>query len=194
MMRGFFPGALSGTIVGIGLGLWLGSSTLLSFTEREYDSHGEAVYQGRPASFWLRQLEDADQVYRQQAVQALESIGVRDQRAVPALGETLKDPSALVRLGATIALRDLGPLARPAIPALLTALQDHDRYVRTNAVAALGGFCSADPAVLPGLAKALKDPSPMVREMAAKAIQGQGLDQVLKEVKRAAIARIDAED
>jgi HEAT repeat protein len=137
-MRAFLFGVTSGTIAGLALGVWLGSSPVFPLSEwREY-AQGEAFYHGRPISSWLLQFEDRDPIYRQEAIQALETIGARGEGAVAALAAALKDRVAVVRICAAGALRRLGPDARPALPALLTALEDEDALVRTNAAAALG--------------------------------------------------------
>jgi hypothetical protein len=55
------------------------------------DRQDEGLYRGEPASHWLDQLQARDPSFRQQAVQALQMIGLRDERAV----ETRIWPSAL---------------------------------------------------------------------------------------------------
>src|SRR5207302_4817409 len=67
----------------------------------------EVLYRGEPASIWLDQLQSRNPSFRQQAVQALQMIGPRDKRVVPALAGMLQDPSTDVRKSASFALRGL---------------------------------------------------------------------------------------
>src|SRR5438105_11046454 len=110
---------LSSFVVGLALGLWAGSSALLASMPSADGGSAEAVYQGQPTCFWIRQLQDNDPAFRQQAMQALEQIGPQEEAVVPALASMLKDRNAGVRMGAALALRRLGSEAGSAVPALI---------------------------------------------------------------------------
>jgi len=62
-----------------------------------------------PTSFWIRQLQDRAPAFRQQAIQALELIGPKEEAVVPALAGMLKDRNTGVRVGTAVALRRIGP-------------------------------------------------------------------------------------
>jgi hypothetical protein len=141
-------GFVTGVLIGLSLGAWGVSSHLLVFPGPRTEAWGEAVYEGRPAIFWINQLQDKNPIFRQQAVQALEHIGPAEAAVVPALAGMLKDPSGGVRLGTALALGRFGPAAKAAIPEIIGSLRDSDRYVRVNAVRALGTIGPSDAAVV----------------------------------------------
>lgn len=124
----------------------------------------EAVYQGKPTSFWVRQLRGADAAARREAVQALGAIGVE---SVPALVAALNDASADIRTAAADALGRVGPEAKAALPALTATLKDPEKAVRQHAAFALGVVDPEDAAVLPALVELLKDSDLEVRRHAA---------------------------
>jgi len=155
---------LSSFVIGLAVGLWAGSSSRLASQVSANGQKQEAVYEGRPAGFWVRQLQDRAPAFRQQAIQALEQIGPKDEAVVPALAGMLQDRNAGVRMGAALALRRLGPEAGSAVPALIAALKDENQHVRFDAVCALADISPHDEAVLAALVATLQaDPSPMVR-------------------------------
>src|SRR5947209_16805347 len=82
---------LSGLAVGLALGLSAGSSSMLAFSDSLEDTKRQALYQGRPVSFWIRQLGDVDPSFRRQAMWALAHIGPGQEGAVGALAEMLTD-------------------------------------------------------------------------------------------------------
>src|SRR5207253_1851196 len=131
-LRTFMFGILSATIPCLALGVWAGSHPCLELQQSDKE---EAVYRGKPTSFWIVQLEDHDPTYRQDAVQALEKIGPLELSVVPALGRMLKDRDPLVRVGAARALGQFGTEAQPALAALLATLDDDNHFVRNNIVA-----------------------------------------------------------
>jgi hypothetical protein len=95
-----------GAVVGIVLlSMWVNRSPTPAVplaSEKE-----EPTYRAQPTSFWLAQLQSRDLSYRVIATQALEQIGPRDEHVVPALAETLEDPSSEVRRAAAFALQRL---------------------------------------------------------------------------------------
>ena len=98
-----------------------------------------------------------------------------DERAAPALIDTLRDREAAVREQAAWAL---GAIDTPdAVPALLTTLKDGDAKVRRQSAWALGAI--DDPRAVDGLMGALGDPSADVREQAAWALGAVGDSRAL---------------
>jgi HEAT repeat protein len=123
----------------------------------------EATYRGQPASLWLTQLQSRDVSFRVIATQALEQIGPKDERVVPALVEVLTDPSEEVRRAAAFAFRRLGSEVKAAVPSLILALKDQDPLVRINAACALASIQPQDEGIIAALTPMLEDDSPTVR-------------------------------
>jgi HEAT repeat protein len=128
---------------------------------------------------------DAGEAVRAAARGSLTRLG---KAAVPALVDSLKDPSAEVRAasaeslgrigadavpdlmpatraadervrrGAVTALAKAGPAARPAVPWLVRALEDQDREVRLGSARALGVVKPDKPAAAEALLKRIHDP------------------------------------
>jgi HEAT repeat protein len=107
---------------------------------------------------------------------AMESLVRIGHRAVPFLGETLKDENKDVRRRAAEALGKIGQGAEEAAPALIqSALKDKDKDVRKNAAYALGlTGPKAEKAILrsvvTALIQALKDKNEDVRRGATWAL------------------------
>src|SRR5436190_18342993 len=79
----------------------------------------EDLYQGLPASHWLKELKNDFASARWRAAIALGEIGPRaGKRAIPALIEALHDEDGVVRWAAAMALRRFGPDAKGAVPRL----------------------------------------------------------------------------
>jgi HEAT repeats len=153
-----------GVAIGLGAADWFAS---LSTGVCEYSRSStapEPLYRSQPTSFWIAQLQDRDQSFRQQAIQALEQIGPKDQKVVPALAGMLKDQSRGVRLGAAFALRRLGRQAEPAVPNLISALHDDDCFVRLNAAYALAGIGLQEERITAALVPLLQDQSARVQQ------------------------------
>jgi HEAT repeats len=165
---------LCGFVVGSVLGAKLGSALWFPSTEHGAQVKGEAVYQGKPASFWIGQLQDQDPFFRLEAVQALEHIGPKDNAVVCALARMLKDRNEGVRIATALALGRFGPDAASAIPELIGCLKDQHRYVRVHAIRTVGNIGPSDPAVLPAVLAALQDEEPVVRRVALEALGTMG--------------------
>lgn len=89
---------------------------------------------GKPVSYWIAALQDADAKVRKKAAFKLGNVGTADPAALPALIGALDDRDAAVRREAILALVKFGPAAKEAIPAL-TALQHKDRDAQVRAYA-----------------------------------------------------------
>jgi HEAT repeat protein len=94
-------------------------------------AHGQSV------DHWVHELKRPEPKARKSAVAALQSVGVADPAALPAIVGALNDSDARVRDAATIALLNIGPPAKDAVSALSKAKTDRDATVRSHAEAAL---------------------------------------------------------
>ncbi len=119
---------------------------------------GESFQDGRPTSYWIDQLKEADAGKRQEAAAALGRIGPEAKKGVPALALALKDSDKLVRLKAALALFQIGAESADAVPALCDALQDEIPLVRLQAALALRLIGPKAGAAVPALIQALRDP------------------------------------
>jgi RNA polymerase sigma factor (sigma-70 family) len=86
----------------------------------------EVLYQGKPASFWIRQLQDRDGNFRTKAVVALGCIGEVDRSVIPLVVETMKDREMNTRTWAVSAARRIGKEAVPSIVAAIKASSSYD--------------------------------------------------------------------
>ncbi len=91
---------------------------------------------------------------------------INDEKAIPALLETLKDNNKLVRREASTALSRMGA---PAVDPLIATLADDDWKVRGAAAWALGNL--GDEKAIPELEKLLDDESGYVKAGAKSAIE-----------------------
>jgi HEAT repeat protein len=106
----------------------------------------------------LRVVEkDADRLARVAAAKAVAAIDPKDQTAVPALVEALKDKAGKARMRAVQALGDLGPAASSAVSDLVKAVKDSEPQVRWASSDALGQIGPAAEAAVPALIEALKE-------------------------------------
>ncbi len=91
---------------------------------------------------------------------------INNEKAIPALIETLKDNNKLVRREASTALSRMGA---PAVDPLIGTLADEDWRVRGAAAWALGNL--GDEKAIPELEKLLDDESAFVKAGAKSAIE-----------------------
>jgi len=147
---------------------------------------------GKPVTYWVAKLCDADQQESREAMLELARIG---QPAVAGLIEVLKDPDEANRARAQSTLSRIGPPAVPelvvaladekssetvvviltkigaeAVPALTAALENDDAKVRRSACLALREIGEPARPAARALAKALKDTDAKVRRSAAAAL------------------------
>jgi RNA polymerase sigma factor (sigma-70 family) len=143
------------------------------------------LYRGKPAGFWVEQLNDGDPSYRLEAVRVLGIAAARDPKLIKPLLRMLHDEEDRVRVAAThslgqagtaalpaltarlkeqepvrslaaVALGDIGPEAECAVPALVDVLRAQDTRAREAAADALGKIGPRAKAALPDLVQALK--------------------------------------
>lgn len=94
------------------------------------------LYKGRPVGFWIKQLQDKDTSFRQEALKALGEIGPDGEEAIPSLIQALEDGQDEIRSGAVRALGQMGPKAKSAVPALLK-LHNYDQRPESETFVAL---------------------------------------------------------
>jgi len=142
---------------------------LLAFAVLVVNTHlghaDDPVYEGKPASFWIKRLADSfvpNEIFgrpsREAPMHALRSIG---RAAVPAMIEALKDESGYVRQAAAYALGEFRADAKAAVPALVEAI----RSGRLDAQAGdtLEQIGPAAPAAIPELAGSLTHENALIR-------------------------------
>ena len=145
------------------------------------------LFAGKPASFWLYQLQDANPKFRVEAVEALGNIAQKNKDLIPVLVGALRDKDYQVGTMAVKALGSLGPDAKPAIPAMVDALGDYlksedDSFVTSG----FGNDFASDfmQQTLPNvLARALKRIDPEIQGFPPQAGKGR----TLNEAKQAAL-------
>jgi len=98
----------------------------------------EPGYDGKPFSYWQKELKCKDATGRMRAAAVMNVLGQRARPAMPDLIECLADSNYVVRYEAALALGRLGPFAEPAVPALTKLLNDRNARVREAAATALG--------------------------------------------------------
>ncbi len=113
----------------------------------------EVLFQGKPASFWIKALKDRDEQYRQQAVKALGAIGEEDRTMIPFLIAALSDRSGLVSGQASAELAGMG---KEVVPSLLRALKDAKNSTRIQILYTLSQMGPDASAAVPALTELLK--------------------------------------
>ena len=122
------------------------------------DEKGEAaqslLYGGKPASFWLNQLQDTNPKFRVEAVEALGSIAQKNKELIPVLMQALKDKDYTIEDAASKAL---GSLGTDAVPGLVEILKEKPSpYALNRAAVALGMIGPDAKVAVPFLIPALK--------------------------------------
>ena len=117
---------------------------------------GPAAGDAVPTLLELAQ-KDPDALTRITAAKAVAGIDPKNETAVPALLEALKDKAAKIRKRAAESLGDLGPGAKSAVPALLKTAKDSDPMVRWASIDALGQMGPEAEAAASILIEALKE-------------------------------------
>jgi HEAT repeat protein len=144
---------------------------------------GESFDSGRPQSYWVNALWDADPEVRQEGATCLARLGPQAADAIPALMDLLKDERPEVRTKAAFALFKIHVKASSAVPSLCDGLKDSSPGVRLYCSMCLAGMGPEAQAALPDLIEAVKDkkngvhlfPSPVnTRQLAVVALGHMG--------------------
>ncbi len=112
------------------------------------------LYGGKPASYWLDQLQDANWKFRVEAVEALGSIAQKNKKLIPTLVAALSDKSESVGSAAVRAVAKVGP---DAVPALLEVIKEKKSpTLQARAAEAIGHIGPPAKAAVPLLVQMLK--------------------------------------
>src|SRR5260370_18428270 len=140
-------------VCGMGLIYYVGDKVY------HYFLSGEGQYEGRPTTYWIRELKEKDPKKRMKAAAYLGFIGSEAKEAVPALCRILQeDTDHEVRSNAALALYHMGRDAKGAVPTLIHGLKDDFVYVRMNCALALAGIGPEAEEAVPALMEAFEDP------------------------------------
>ncbi|MBN2270987.1 MAG: HEAT repeat domain-containing protein [Sedimentisphaerales bacterium] len=123
----------------------------------------------------IEALSSSEWREREQAAEALSSMGLSARGAVGHLIERLADEEWQVRKSAAEALAALGYLSAPAVPALIRTLGDEEWQVRSPAALALAAIGPPSKPALDRLIGALDDEEWKVRKHAAQALGTIGI-------------------
>ena len=151
--------------------VWLLHALLASSAVAEGD--GLAIYRGKTANQWARQLGDQDVAARWYAAYALGQLGPQAAPWVDALAKTLgnRGENEYVRGSAARALGCIGPAAESAVALLAdTSASEHHLSVRRQASWALGRIGAAAKPAVEALLKRLDDQDVVVRVYAAVSV------------------------
>ncbi len=153
----------------------------------------EVLFEGKPASYWVKQSRDRSRKYRLQAIQALAAIVEDDRTVAPILEEAMLDRDNLdVRDEAADALVKVG---RDVVPSLLRALKDPRKEKRVWVLYVLGRIVPEARTAVPALTELLKSSESSDRFAAAVVLGNIGPDakdaipallKLLKDPKKAA--------
>jgi HEAT repeat protein len=118
-------------------------------------------------------LQGKDDYTRQQAGQALATLGMTARAAVPALRRALRDPSVMVRIHAAEALYKIAGDVETAVPVLIEVLKSSPvgAFARRQAAEKLGDMGPTAKAALPALRALREDADKFVRDGVLAAIQ-----------------------
>jgi RNA polymerase sigma factor (sigma-70 family) len=135
----------------------------------------EVLYQGKPASFWIRQLQDRAPKFRTEALIALGGIGEVDRSVIPIVVETMKERTDdAVRQQALTATLQIG---NEAIPTVIAALKGCKSYAeRYWLLRAIMSFKGAAKDAVPVLIPLLKAPDQQQRVDVTEALGAIGPD------------------
>jgi RNA polymerase sigma factor (sigma-70 family) len=127
----------------------------------------EVLFQGKPASYWVKALKDRDPNYRKEAVQALGGIAKVDRAVVPVIAKAMKDDDHDVARQAAIAL---GGIGKEGVPYLIDALKDPSQRCRDEVIDALRLLRRDAEAAVPTLIEVVKGSDQNERRVAAAAL------------------------
>ena len=132
----------------------------------------EVLYQGKPASFWLKQLQDRDPKFRVKALEALGGIAEVDHSIVPVVVEAMKDRNSDVGRVALLATEQIGEDAIPSVAAALKASKDYSQ--RQYLYMAIRHFGEKAKDAVPLLIPLLKIPDQHERHQAVSTLGAIG--------------------
>jgi hypothetical protein len=146
------------------------TKTALPEEDRVPEHESDPVFQGRPASAWVKGLSDRDHETQIQAQRSLLLIG---DAGVPQVEKSYRTGDLTGRMAASSVLVLLVRLSqsRPALAALVRAAKSSDNFTRLQAVVNLGSCGPAAEGALAVLEKiSSDDPEPGMRDQAKKSM------------------------
>jgi HEAT repeat protein len=171
---------LAGTIISIvGIGLLLGGGTFCYCLVAK-------CYEGKPASYWIKTLQDDDPAVAGKAIEALFRIAPPSKEAAQLLLQRIQaDPNSnqLPNVPAGHAsperasyalervLEALGPEGKEFVPSLIELLHDPGVFHRMRACRLLGALGPNARKAIPELTQARSDEFPPVGEEADRALK-----------------------
>jgi HEAT repeat protein len=168
-------------LLALGLGLTVAANSASS--DDKTPARPEPVYHGRPLRAWLDDLDDADVLVREEAMEVLGQAGPAAREALPALNRMLKDENRNLRVRAALALWRIGKDARPAVAALSENLRSSSTPVRREAIHTLQQIGKDAIAAAPAILDLADDRDFNIRQQARSTLTSFGkaaLPAVLK--------------
>ncbi|MCI0416541.1 HEAT repeat domain-containing protein [bacterium] len=140
----------------------------------------ESMFQGKPLSHYIQELQKNDVTARLMALQALAQLGPPAKAAIPAMlqlwdlkeGET----EGFWRTSIVQVFAAIGPEAAEMVPKMIEALKNPNALDRRSVAMALSQMRSAAKQVVSALIQLTNDPDTMVREAAILALGEIGPD------------------
>lgn len=140
----------------------------------------EPMYEGKPLSHYVNELQKDDITVRLMALQSLGRIGPEARIAIPAMLELWDvkegETEGFWRGPVIQALAALGPDAREALPKIVDAMTDPNAAVRGMAATACAEMHAAAKDAVPALIELTRDPVITVKEAAIVALGEIGPD------------------
>ncbi|MBI2805278.1 MAG: HEAT repeat domain-containing protein [Planctomycetes bacterium] len=127
---------------------------------------GGPTYRGKPVTFWLEQLKDADYRFRIEAIQALGAMAqrnktlVQEKKLIPVFLDMLKDQDSGQTTVSQSASWILGQIGPDALPGLIDVAKDktpENKNARLRAIQAIERMHAKAKAALPTLIEAAKE-------------------------------------
>jgi HEAT repeat protein len=138
----------------------------------------EPKFSGRPFSFWLGELKNANPLFRQEALAVLEDAGMNAKEVLPIVEKMLADDSPAVRNQAAFTVWRLGGPTKAAAEAVNVELQSKDGTRRNRALFLMTQLgADAAPAV-PGLLLIQTDADPFLHNRVQNTLQSVGVNLV----------------
>jgi HEAT repeat protein len=134
----------------------------------------EALYAGKPLSFWLAELKSSDPLIREEAIEVLTDAGTAAKSAVPQLEALLKDEQRSVRIRAGMALWKIAGQTKPAVAALTESLRDANAAARAQALRSLAQIGAAAVSSTPAILELVDETDALVRNQAIQTLQNFG--------------------
>ena len=107
----------------------------------------EPEYDGKPLTYWIKELKADAPQSRNAAAYAISGMGAEGKPAVPALMAALSNPTEqnVVRFPILVALREIGPDGKAALPAIEPFLDDRNDEIAAMARKAIKAITGTDP-------------------------------------------------